>query len=190
MNMISAKDMDAKKHTDTADITDTEIYEQLTLANETSMAYPEQELLEDLASPAQTQSVNSPPPVPPIHSEHSDLDSLPKLVVDYFSYGSAGVPVPGIHQGPLPYQISQEVLGTSIWAPFWSQCNWEIAHWAKMCGVTSSAIVSLLAIPQLIDKLKLLYHNTRVLNRIVDTELPAHPLFKSQDLAIAGDVRK
>ncbi|KAI9437037.1 hypothetical protein H4582DRAFT_2112014 [Lactarius indigo] len=63
----------------------------------------------------------------------------------------------------------------SIWAPFQSQCDWEIAHWAKMHGPTSSAVVSLLAIPQLVDKLELSYHNTRVLNRI------------SRDLVITGE---
>ncbi|KAI9430032.1 hypothetical protein H4582DRAFT_2114015 [Lactarius indigo] len=99
---------------------------------------------------------------------------------------NAGAPVPGVHQGLSPYQISQEVLGTSIWAPFRSQCNWEIAHWAKMRGPTSSAMASLLAIPQ-VYKLELSYHNTRVLNRIVDMELLARPLFKSWDLVIAGE---
>ncbi|KAI9437036.1 hypothetical protein H4582DRAFT_2078109 [Lactarius indigo] len=46
---ISAEDMDAEDHTDTADITDAIISKQLTLANEKFAAYPEQELLEDLA---------------------------------------------------------------------------------------------------------------------------------------------
>ena len=51
-------------------------------------------------------------------------------------------------RGSMVYESSQEGLGPSIWAPFQSECDWRFAHWAKMRGVTSSALNDLLAIPE------------------------------------------
>ncbi|KAI9429943.1 hypothetical protein BJY52DRAFT_1093078, partial [Lactarius psammicola] len=62
--------------------------------------------------------------------------------------------------------------------PFRSQCDWEIARWAKMRGPTSSAVV---------DRLQLSYHTPKELNDIIDRELPGRPPFKCEDMDIAGD---
>ncbi|KAF8264339.1 hypothetical protein EI94DRAFT_1805975 [Lactarius quietus] len=55
----------------------------------------------------------------------------------------------------------------SIWSPFRSQCDWELTHWAKMRGPTSSAMEELLAIPEVIEKLRLSYSSTKELNDII-----------------------
>ncbi|KAH9069673.1 hypothetical protein EDB83DRAFT_2314068 [Lactarius deliciosus] len=184
-----AHGMDAEDPSDTADITDADVYEQLTHNAQYFAAYPEQERSVEQASPAQSQSIEPqhPPPISPICSEPDDLNPLPELVVDRFPYGSAGVPVPGVHQGLLLHRTSLEGLGTSIWAPFRSQCDWEFAHWAKMRGPTSSAVAALLAVPQLVDRLELSYRNTRELDAIIDQELPGRPPFKCWDLLIGGE---
>ena len=106
------------------------------------------------ASSDRSQSLKSqqPDPVPPlpplIPSECSNTDDLSPLIVDSFPHGSPGAPIPGARQGSHPYQSSQEAFGNSIWAPFRSQCDWEIVRWAKMRGPTSSAVADLLAIPE------------------------------------------
>ncbi|KAH9005590.1 hypothetical protein EDB86DRAFT_3061765 [Lactarius hatsudake] len=165
--------MDTEDPSDTADITDADVYEQLTHNAQNFTAYPEQEHSVEQASPTQSQSIEPqhPPPISPICSKPDDLNLLPELIVDHFPYGSAGVPA----------------LGTSIWAPFRSQCDWELAHWAKMRGPTSSAVAALLAVPQLVDRLELSYRNPRELDAIVDQELPGRPPFKCWDLLIGGE---
>ncbi|KAI9440325.1 hypothetical protein H4582DRAFT_1796975, partial [Lactarius indigo] len=73
------------------------------------------------------------------------------------------------------------------WAPFRTQCDWEIARWAKLRGPSSSAVADLLAIPEVTDKLGLSYRTPKELNDIIDKELPGCPPFQCQDLTIAGD---
>ncbi|KAH9015234.1 hypothetical protein EDB85DRAFT_2076369 [Lactarius pseudohatsudake] len=120
--------------------------------------------------------------MPPILPEGNG----PELVVERFLYGSAGVPLPGVHQGLSSYQTSLEALGQSIWAPFQSQGDWELVRWAKMRGPTSSAVADLLAIPQLVDRLELSYRNPRELNNIID-KLPGRPPFKCWELLISDE---
>ncbi|KAH8982305.1 hypothetical protein EDB83DRAFT_2326586 [Lactarius deliciosus] len=170
-----AHGMDAEDPSDTADITDADpIPNKSALWNKRRQPSPN------------PLSRNTPPPISPICSEPNDLNPLPELVVNRFPYGSAGVPVPGVHQGLSLHRTSLEGLGTSIWAPFRSQCDWEFAHWAKMRGPTSSAVAALLAVPQLVDRLELSYRNTRELDAIIDQELPGRPPFKCWDLLIGG----
>ncbi|KAI9442877.1 hypothetical protein BJY52DRAFT_1206753 [Lactarius psammicola] len=77
--------------------------------------------------------------------------------------------------------------GDLIWAPFRSQCDWEIAHWAKMRGPTSTAVMELLAIPEVVDRLGLSYRTTKELNDIIDKALPSHTPFQCEDLTIEGE---
>jgi hypothetical protein len=81
----------------------------------------------------------------PPHANNSD--ARPPIVINHFPHGSPGTPVPGAHQGSSMYHSSQELFGVSCWAPFRSQCDWELARWAKMRGPSSSAVEELLAIP-------------------------------------------
>jgi hypothetical protein len=90
---------------------------------------------------------SDPVPPPPLHFEHGISDDTSKVIVDGFPHGSAGAPIPGAHEGSNIYQSTQEAFGTSMWAPFRSQCDWEIARWAKMRGPSSSAVAELFAIP-------------------------------------------
>ncbi|KAI9436290.1 hypothetical protein H4582DRAFT_2112156 [Lactarius indigo] len=91
------------------------------------------------------------------------------------------------HRGSNVYQSSQDLFRSSIWAPFRTQCDWEIARWAKLRGPSSSAVADLLAIPEVTDKLGLSYRTPKELNDIIDKELPGCPPFQCQDLTIAGD---
>lgn len=62
---------------------------------------------------------------------------------------------------PLSQQESTDAryaaaVGSGEWAPFKSKIDWEVAHWAKICGPGSTAFSDLLAI----DGVSLLSHNT------------------------------
>ncbi|KAH9014404.1 hypothetical protein EDB84DRAFT_1277679 [Lactarius hengduanensis] len=89
--------------------------------------------------------------------------------------------MPGAFQGRSNY-----ALNTSIWAPFHSQCDWEIALWAKTRGSTSSALTELLQIPEVRDRLGLSYGSAKELDRIIDT-LPGRPPFKREDFTIGDE---
>ena len=136
--------MDADDITDLVDLTDAEIYKQIMIA------YPKDESGEvrPSAPPISIES-HTPLPTPPIQCNGGDFYPHPLLAftIDRFPLGSAGTLVPGAHQGLSLYQTSQEALGPSIWAPFQSQCDWEVARWAKLHGPTSLAFTDLLAIP-------------------------------------------
>jgi hypothetical protein len=133
--------------TDMADLTDAAIYQQI------MTAYPNEGHSGEAPPSAQHNSVelHMPPPTPPIQCNGGDFDPRPllALAIDRFS-PNAGAPVPGAHQGSSLYQTSQEALGFSTWAPFQSQCDWEVACWAKLRGPTSSAFTDLLAIPEVL----------------------------------------
>ncbi|KAH9169618.1 hypothetical protein EDB89DRAFT_1908390 [Lactarius sanguifluus] len=75
---------------------------------------------------------------------------------------------------------------TSIWAPFHSQCDWEIALWAKTRGPTSSALTELLRIPEVSDRLGLSYGSAKELDRIIDT-LPGQPPIKREDFTVGDE---
>lgn len=81
-----------------------------------------------------------------INSDDSDAEPTSTVTVDRFPFGSPGAPIPGRPPGPSTYE-SQVTLAASAWAPFRSQCDWELARWAKMRSPTSSAMTDLLAIP-------------------------------------------
>jgi hypothetical protein len=104
---------------------------------------------EHSTTPNEPPLVGSPSldPPPPIHFEHGVSDGASQMIVDGFPHNSAGAPIPSAREGSHIYQSTQEAFGTSIWAPFRSQCDWEIARWAKMRGPSSSAVADLFAIP-------------------------------------------
>jgi hypothetical protein len=132
---------------DADDLVDADMYEQLDINNPT--AYPEQGHSVHVA-PLHSGELHTPlptPPTPPIQSTSVDQPQQ-ALTIDHFPHGRAGAPVPATDQGLSLYHTSQDILGTSMWAPFHSQCDWEIARWAKMRGPTSSAVTDLLGIPE------------------------------------------
>ena len=114
----------------------------------------EQDQSVEARSPTQLAPID-PDPAPmhasPTYSSPPDADSLggaPQLFVKRFPLDSPGAPIPSSHQGSTSYHSSQDLFAASDWAPFHSQCDWEVARWAKMRGSTSSAMEELLAIPE------------------------------------------
>ncbi|KAG1786942.1 uncharacterized protein HD556DRAFT_1313146 [Suillus plorans] len=73
------------------------------------------------------------------------------------------------------------------YAPFHSQMDWEIARWAKLRGLSSTAFSDLLSIDGVSERLCLSYKNARELNRIIDTQLPGRPKFRREQVVIAGE---
>jgi hypothetical protein len=90
------------------------------------------------------QDVNSFPVLPDNPANSQPMQSL---IIDHFPIGSADVLIAGAHD-TSGTAMNEQSLGAqgSIWAPFHSQSNWEIALWAKMCGLISSVFTDLLAI--------------------------------------------
>jgi hypothetical protein len=80
---------------------------------------------------------------PPIRSE-ADKSGV-TVIIERFPFGLPGAPIVGL---PESATLNGPSHGDSIWAPFRSQRDWEIARWAKMRGPTSSAFGDLLAIPE------------------------------------------
>jgi hypothetical protein len=138
---------------DATDATDADLLEMLANSHSTS-TNPEQDHPVEAWSPEPLAPQPDEPPLPapllthPTQPNANGLDAPPQLVVVHFPHGSPGAPIPGERQGSSLYQASRESFGASVWAPFRSQCNWEIAHWAKMRGPSSSAMEDLLAIPE------------------------------------------
>ena len=79
------------------------------------------------------------------------------IIVDQFPFGRPGTPIIGPHQTSASDRTSSMVTGDSPWSPFCSQIDWEVAHWAKTCGATASAVTDLLAIPGVGTPLLLLF---------------------------------
>ena len=71
-----------------------------------------------------------------------DSESASAVVVEHFSFGTPGAPIPDRHQEPSACGPED-----SLWAPFRSQLDWEVARWEKLRGLTSTAVAELLAIP-------------------------------------------
>jgi hypothetical protein len=164
-----------------------------------STVYPE-------TDPSNNDLSMAPPPEenqPIVESEAGNSQTNTTLVIERFPHGRPGAPVAGAPQGTTLYESTQDVLGESIWAPFQSQSDWEIARWAKMRKPTSSAVTELLAIPevcvyiffrfitkkphQLVDRLGLSYRTSKELNNIINKKLFGPPQFQCQDLTIGGE---
>ena len=147
----TALDDDSEDTSKIADNIDAAIYEELIHHTKKVVTYPNQDCTRT-PSPAQAQAVDGdlPPPGPtslPICPEGGDRQPFPQLVVDHFALGHTGAPIPGALPEPSPYHNFPE-QGTSEWAPFSSQCDWGVAHWAKIHSITASAVDALLAIPE------------------------------------------
>ena len=102
-------------------------------------------------SPASvTPEPNGPqsPVLPPDDTDESRMcnaEASSTIFIDHFPHGHPGASLSGAQVSA--FESIQNALGDSIWAPFQSQCDWEVARWAKMRGPTSTALTELLAIP-------------------------------------------
>ncbi|KAI0069630.1 hypothetical protein K474DRAFT_1580419, partial [Panus rudis PR-1116 ss-1] len=75
------------------------------------------------------------------------------------------------------------------YTPFASHMDWAVARWAKLRGPGSTAVSELLSIPGLQDALGLSYKNSRELNQIIDTYLPAQrPRFHRGGSVLEGEI--
>jgi len=126
---------------DTADILDADVLEIITqiqtnkfLDLESTVPDPEQFLLAESESPPKHLAN-------PVEPSNADTE-----VVERFPYGKPGVPVNDL-QGSSTHELRQDMLGGSIWEPFQSECDWDLAYWAKMNKLSSSALADLLVIP-------------------------------------------
>ncbi|KAG0698923.1 hypothetical protein DFH29DRAFT_983698 [Suillus ampliporus] len=73
-------------------------------------------------------------------------------------------------------------------APFTSHINYEVARWVKLHGQGSTAFSDLLDIEDACKKLDLSYRNSHELNKIIDSQIPAHhPHFQQQEILMAGE---
>ncbi|KAG0706653.1 hypothetical protein DFH29DRAFT_980304 [Suillus ampliporus] len=73
------------------------------------------------------------------------------------------------------------------YAPFSSQMDWEIAQWAKLRGLSSTAFSDLLSIDGVSECLGLSYKNSRELDRIINKQLPGRPKFHREQIVVAGE---
>jgi hypothetical protein len=132
---------------DTADMMDAEVFEIITQTD--GRAFLDSGLTARNAEQIPSESAESDPlPENPSNLDEARVDARPQapVVVVDFPFGSPGAPIDGM-DGPSAYESRQASLGGSVWAPFQSECDWRVAHWAKVNGISSSAITDLLAIP-------------------------------------------
>ncbi|KAG2059405.1 hypothetical protein BDR06DRAFT_1003517 [Suillus hirtellus] len=73
------------------------------------------------------------------------------------------------------------------YALFNSQVDWEVARWAKLCGLTLTKFLDLLSINGVHEKLGLSYRNSRELNKIINKQLPGHPKFRCEQIVVSGE---
>ncbi|KIJ13120.1 hypothetical protein PAXINDRAFT_136381 [Paxillus involutus ATCC 200175] len=76
----------------------------------------------------------------------------------------------------------------NIWTPFVSRMDFNVAHWAKLRGPSSTAVSDLLQIPGFCEALSLSFKNARELNHIIDKKIPAQrPRFHRTEVVVAGE---
>ncbi|KAI9432280.1 hypothetical protein H4582DRAFT_2113196 [Lactarius indigo] len=161
---------------DTADAMDADIWEAL-VQDIGATVDADQEHASGVQSSvppsSETLRPSTPPPNSPIRDsgDSNTTGSQAQVIVDSFPHG---------------YRSREDALNTSVWAPFHSQCDWEIALWAKTCGPTSSALTGLLQIPEVSDRLGLSFRSAKELDRIIDT-LPGRPPFECEDFTVGGE---
>ena len=127
---------------DLTDALDSDAYEALSRGNNFSGATtPDLQAPDDIPQDPVQQDFQT-------DADNSDVPITSTVVVDRFPSGSPGAPIPGMPSGPSMYESHQATLAASVWAPFSSQCDWELARWAKTRSPTSSAVTDLLAIPE------------------------------------------
>jgi hypothetical protein len=153
----NSADMDANSadpdsvDSDPVDTTDTDVWEALTQGMDAAFD-PDQrhtsDVLSSIPPSSEVPRSSTPPPDPPIQVDDSNTtNSQTELTIDSFLHGCPGAQIVGASQGQSDHQ-SREALDTSTWAPFHSKCDWDIALWAKLRGLSSTAFTELLQIPE------------------------------------------
>ena len=117
--------------------------------------------------------------------------------MEQFPSIDTGAPIANIRCVPK-YKLYQKDLANldNPWAPFSLQLDWEVAHWAKFRGPSSTAfseflkingvsveirasyIVLTMTLIQVCECLGLSYQSTQQLNNIINSSLPEIPRFE------------
>jgi len=129
---------------DTTNTMDADAFEIMTHAQTSRIL----DLDSTMSNPEQIPLAKSDPPPKNLHDpvEPSGPDVHTQVVIEHFPHGNPGAPINGV-QGSSIYEQSWEAFCKSVWAPFQTECDWDVAYWAKMDGPSSSALTRLLAIP-------------------------------------------
>ncbi|KAG1719407.1 hypothetical protein EDD22DRAFT_963253 [Suillus occidentalis] len=111
--------------------------------------------------------------------------------------GCVVVPYPDLRAGQqitrgcaanAEYEVHLANEEENVYHPFASKMEWEVARWAKLRGLSSTALSDLLAIEGISERLSLSFKNANELNAIVDHGLPTgHPKFKREQIVVAGE---
>jgi hypothetical protein len=136
---------------DAADVTDANAFEELQVyVNELPRAtIPDQGRVDGLntATILDQEGIDEEGSPRTNQIEADDPDTTSTVVVDRFPFGSSGTPIPGMPRGTLAHESWRDTPMESMWAPFRSRKDWELAYWVKMRSSCSSAAVNdLLAI--------------------------------------------
>ncbi|TFK95251.1 hypothetical protein BDV98DRAFT_587226 [Pterulicium gracile] len=111
----------------------------------------------------------------------------------------------GSHQFPIPLLGStptllvsvptntfcayQATLGNpeeNIYHPYLSKLDWDLANWANRRNPGSNALLELLAIPGVVEKLDLSYSSSCEMNKIVNESLPDPATFLCEEVSVKG----
>ena len=136
-------DGDTHESPDPADVTDTDVYKELAHnIGPTPVVIHDQVIPDEVPDAAQgaEESANQ--------TEAGSLETASMVVIDQFPHSSAGAPIPGMAHGSSAQELCQDMHADSVWAPFKSQCDWQLVHWAKIHGPTALAVTRLLEIPE------------------------------------------
>ncbi|KAG1773500.1 hypothetical protein EDD22DRAFT_976106 [Suillus occidentalis] len=124
------------------------------------------------------------------HEAEAPLQHQPHVVKFPLQSAEATLLSPSCQNGYYHYHQqlnSSEDSDESVWAPFSSKIDYEVAHWAKTRGPGSTSFSDLLEIEGVCDKLGLSYKNSCELNKIIDMKIPARrPCFQRKEILVAG----
>ncbi|KAG1882302.1 uncharacterized protein F5891DRAFT_1204038 [Suillus fuscotomentosus] len=158
---------------------------------------------------------NEPEWEPPVEQQydHSDMDVMEDLAADEEQHhgnqeiqecaqgqhgcviapypdSHAGKPISNNHTANVAYgaHLSTDGDQENTYHPFASKMDWEVTRWAKLHGLSSTALSDLLAIEGVSERLSLSFKNANELNAIVDHELlTGQPKFKQEQIIVAGE---
>lgn len=116
-----------------------------------------------------------------------------KIHINKFSNKMTGAPINANKQdsssGFKKYGSGLDEDESNIYAPFKSRLDWEIAHWAKFRGPSSTALTELLNIAGVQHTLGLSFKNAYELNSVIDIQLPSvRPRFIRQEIILTDTV--
>ncbi|KAI0069540.1 hypothetical protein K474DRAFT_1687710 [Panus rudis PR-1116 ss-1] len=131
------------------------------------------------------------PPVTSINAGQKALEEAlrQKIKVVPFPSPLAGAPIPNSTNLTTHDRYASLLTDSeqNPYTPFASHMDWAVARWAKLRGPGSTAVSELLSIPG--DALGLSYKNSRELNQIIDTYLPAQrPCFHRGGSVLEGEI--